>query len=135
MKQACLPNNNTRFDTTSVCYLAGWGNTVNTNDYHRSPILKEVQLNLVPISVCNSKAAYDGIIPTRFRCAGYAAGGRDGCYGDSGAPLQCYVQGTWTVAGVMSWGAGCGKPNRYGVYTDVQKLSSTFIKLVLKGRY
>jgi hypothetical protein len=38
------------------------------------------------------------------------------------------------VAGIMSWGAGCGKPNRYGVYTDVQHLWSTFIKLVLKGK-
>ena len=133
MKQACLPTSNTRFDTATSCYLAGWGNIVNTTNYTRSPVLKEVQLDLVPLSVCNSRAAYNGIIPRTFRCAGYAEGGRDGCYGDSGAPLQCYVQGRWTVAGLMSWGVGCGTPNSYGVYTNVQNLWSTFIKPVLKG--
>ena len=133
VKQACLPTNNTRFDPATSCYLAGWGNIVNTKDYSRSSILREVQLDLVPFSVCNSRAAYNGTIPKTFRCAGYSAGGRDGCYGDSGAPLQCCVQGRWTVAGLMSWGDGCGKPNRYGVYTDVQNLWSTFIKPVLKG--
>ena len=134
MKQACLPTNRTKFDSTTLCYLAGWGNTENIIGYHRSQTLREVQLQLVPLGVCNNKTAYNGIIPRRFRCAGYANGGRDGCYGDSGAPLQCNVQGRWTVAGIMSWGAGCGKPNRYGVYTDVQHLWSTFIKLVLKGK-
>ena len=134
VKQACLPSNNTTFSSTTLCYLAGWGNTVNTSNYHRSKILREVQLNLVSNKVCNDISCYNGSIPARFRCAGFPGGGKDGCYGDSGAPLQCNIQGRWTVAGLMSWGSGCGQANRYGVYTDVQVLWNSFIKPVLDGR-
>lgn len=129
-----MPSINTTFPSTTLCYLAGWGNTVNTSKYHRSKILREVQLNLVSNKVCNDISCYNGSIPARFRCAGFPGGGKDGCYGDSGAPLQCNIQGRWTVAGVMSWGSGCGKANRYGVYTDVQVLWNSFIKPVLDGR-
>ena len=133
VKAACLPSNTTTFDSSTLCYLAGWGNTVNTSDYHRSPILREVRLQIVPSKDCNNSTAYNGIIPKRFVCAGYSKGGKDGCYGDSGAPLTCNIQGRWTVVGIMSWGAGCGKPNRYGVYSNVQLLWNEFIKPVLKG--
>lgn len=133
VKPACMPKNTTVFLANASCYLTGWGNTANTDHYNRSTVLRKVQLKFVSLHDCNSKAAYNGIIPERFRCAGYATGGMDGCYGDSGAPLQCYVGEKWTVAGLMSWGMECGKPNHYGVYTDVQKFSSTFIQPVLEG--
>lgn len=107
---------------------------MNTNNYNRSKVLREVQLNLVSQDVCNDVSYYNGSIPARFRCAGFHQGGKDGCYGDSGAPLQCNIQGRWTVAGLMSWGSGCGKANSYGVYTDVQVLWNSFIKPVLDGR-
>ena len=45
----------------------------------------------------------------------------DTCQGDSGGPLMYYSQDQqlWILAGVTSYGRGCGLPDSAGVYTRV----------------
>ena len=47
-------------------------------------------------------------------CAG--EGGKDACQGDSGGPLTC---GDTILCGIVSFGAGCARPESPGVYAKV----------------
>nr|XP_046237794.1 coagulation factor X [Scatophagus argus] len=60
-------------------------------------------------------------ISTRMFCAGYDEIAKDACQGDSGGPHVTRYRGTYFITGIVSWGEGCARKGKYGVYTQVSK--------------
>jgi hypothetical protein len=100
-----------------VARILGWGALVEDGDYPE--ILQEAEVPVVSLAVANATAAYDGELTGNMLPAGYSAGGVDSCQGDSGGPLVVVdpVDNMWLLAGITSYGSGCGNPNAYGIYT------------------
>ena len=100
----------------------GWGLTAEGTEV--SNILRQVTVQIVSNQVCNGLSAYSGAITDRMVCAGFSEGGKDSCQGDSGGPLIVPDgQGGYFQAGIVSWGEGCGRPNKFGVYTRVSTIA------------
>ena len=100
--------------------VIGWGDT--TNGRGNFPTrLQDVELPVVDLAVANASAAYEGTLTENMLAAGFAAGGKDSCSGDSGGPLMVPspLAPGWMQAGVVSFGAGCALPDVYGIYTRI----------------
>lgn len=107
-------------DSDALCFILGWGKRKNTHIFG-TDTLHEVQVPLVSHKQCQKVFDYD-IMQTQL-CAGYRHGRKDSCAGDSGGPLLCpkTVSGVtrWYLVGITSYGEGCGRPGKYGIYTKV----------------
>jgi len=121
----CLPENDNLL-VGEVGTVTGWGRL---SEYGQiSPVLREVQLPIISNSKCMRMYRSSGQnewIPNIFVCAGTSTGGQDSCEGDSGGPLVVKGKnGRWQLAGIISWGIGCGDRNRPGVYTRISEFRS-----------
>ncbi|XP_061448592.1 transmembrane protease serine 13 isoform X2 [Rhineura floridana] len=123
VRPACLPMSGQTFLPGRTCFITGFGK-INENEENTSPKLREAEVKIIDYRLCNSQHVYDSYLTPRMMCAGYLRGGRDSCQGDSGGPLVCQDSNHWYLAGVTSWGTGCGQRNKPGVYTQVTKLLS-----------
>ncbi len=111
--------------------VAGWG-TLRSNG-ETPDILNKVDVPLWPSESCNkiySPFGYD--VSDRMLCAGLEAGGKDSCQGDSGGPLIIKTEEKVLLAGIVSWGMGCGEPNYPGVYAKVNAVTE-WIKQTMAG--
>ena len=97
--------------------VTGWGFTRENGTVVRD--LRYVDVKMVDRDFCNAPLSYNGLITDNMICAGVDAGGKDSCQGDSGGPLVVYDGNTPRLAGIVSWGRGCAKPRKFGVYTRV----------------
>lgn len=119
VRPVCLAKSD--FDAGTNCYVTGWGYT--SEDGNIAQILQQAKVPLVSRETCQE--GYDDLgykISTRMRCAGYSEGKIDACQGDSGGPLVCVRNDKWYLMGVISWGQGCARKGRYGVYADMMDL-------------
>ncbi|KAM8962459.1 serine protease 33-like [Pelodytes ibericus] len=120
----CLPAPGVQFPKGLLCWVTGWGNIKYGVTLPSPRTLQEVQVPLIDSQVCDylyhtqsGILQNQTIISNSMICAGYQTGGKDSCQGDSGGPLVCAQKGQWFLAGIVSFGEGCGQVNRPGVYT------------------
>ena len=137
----CLPEEDEDFGGDNG-WATGWGDTEQGED--GSPdILREVNVPLKTTEKCGkdfSETLYDdgGLfklgatyrVKEFFICAektsGFHEEKRDTCQGDSGGPFSVQrADGRFVLAGITSWGEGCGNG---GYYTKVSKVVEDFIK-------
>jgi secreted trypsin-like serine protease len=103
--------------------IAGWG--ANREGGAQQRYLLKATVPFVSDATCNGSSMYAGqVIAAEEICAGYAAGGIDTCQGDSGGPMFRQGASGWIQVGIVSWGDGCARPNKPGVYTQVSYFSS-----------
>eukprot|EP00118_Oscarella_pearsei_P026045 m.309288 g.309288 ORF g.309288 m.309288 type:complete len:577 (+) comp45997_c0_seq1:262-1992(+) len=126
---ACLPEGDCEAaysgGGTKKCFVIGWGKT---SERAQTPSCQLLRVNL-PIErtgKCNSSNFHNGSLTDRMFCAGRR--GKDACSGDSGSQFSCPKadgqvcpngREAFQICGMVSWGIGCGRLNKPGVYTRV----------------
>jgi secreted trypsin-like serine protease len=122
---ATLPIAKTTAFDTGTFTIAGWGSATEGGAQQR--YLRKATVPFVSDATCNSSAMYGGdVIASNEICAGYVAGGVDTCQGDSGGPMfRRDSANAWIQVGIVSWGEGCARPNKPGVYTQVSFFAAT----------
>ncbi|KAI4885884.1 hypothetical protein NFI96_032829, partial [Prochilodus magdalenae] len=131
---ACLPTFGKNFPHGTECWTSGFGTVVEGAE-SGSVDLMGVAVSIIDMWVCNSSDVYRGRISVNMMCAGDMQGGRDSCQGDSGGPLVCQESDQrWYLAGVTSWGTGCGRKQRPGVYSRVTSLLPWIHSMMQKER-
>jgi len=112
--------------TNTKALVSGWGTT--SEGGQTSIALKIVDLKTKGLASCNDSQAYDGRISDKMLCAGPGgAAPADSCQGDSGGPL--FSEATPKVQfGVVSWGEGCARAGKYGVYASGPALRDWILK-------
>ena len=112
LREAVDPNNSTQVRVTGWGVVAEGGSVVS--------LLRTVEVPFVSRNpTCNDPRSYRGQITEDMICAGRQGGGIDSCQGDSGGPATVGVGSERRLAGIVSWGEGCARPFKYGVYTRV----------------
>uniref|UniRef100_A0A3B5QSP6 ST14 transmembrane serine protease matriptase b n=1 Tax=Xiphophorus maculatus TaxID=8083 RepID=A0A3B5QSP6_XIPMA len=114
----CLPSASHHFPAGQEAWITGWGATAEGGA--GTTVLQKARVRIINSTVCRSLLRDS--LSDRMLCAGVLGGGVDACQGDSGGPLAVTdPSGRVFVAGVVSWGEGCGLRNKPGVYTRVTR--------------
>jgi trypsin len=101
---------------TTMETIAGFGATEEGGDLPDT--LQKAQVPVTTDAYCAD--AYDSFEAISQICAGYPEGGVDTCQGDSGGPMfGRTAAGALRVVGATSYGEGCARPGRPGVYARV----------------
>jgi len=120
------------------CVISGWGFT-NFTQRILPEVLQKLDVKVWPHAKCFASWIKDGIqegglrIQKQMIClSGIEGEGHGACYGDSGGPLQCRVNGHYTLAGVASFGKYCGAVDPPSVYARVSAERAWIDRIILK---
>lgn len=103
--------------------ITGWGKTDPAlSNRYGTRLLQKVEVPIISNKECEMWHRWKGInlrIYPEMMCAGYEGGRKDACVGDSGGPLIVYLDGRWTLVGIISAGFGCAQWRQPGIYHSV----------------
>ncbi|XP_067872539.1 transmembrane protease serine 9 isoform X2 [Heterodontus francisci] len=117
IQPVCLPSPTHVFPSGKNCTITGWG-SLSENNGSLPIILQKATVHIFNQSECVKLYSYP--VTPQMICAGFVTGKVDACQGDSGGPMVCEESpGKWFLAGIVSWGEGCARPNKPGIYTRV----------------
>ncbi|CAL8129091.1 unnamed protein product [Orchesella dallaii] len=120
----CLPPANT-FDEFGLdgknFTVAGWG-FADEKAKGSTRLLQKLDMPYIDWPTC--KTFYVKHLTERMICAGFLDGIKDACTGDSGGPLVHQLENKqfWQM-GVVSWGDGCARAKKPGVYAQVTEMA------------
>ncbi|XP_042342637.1 transmembrane protease serine 4a isoform X2 [Plectropomus leopardus] len=130
-KPVCLPPKAFDLPAKASVFVTGWGYLEENGKV--SPSLQEASISLIDRAKCSSPTVYGNSITPRMICAGLLEGGVDACQGDSGGPLVYFTSSKWHLVGVVSWGVGCARERRPGVYCNVEQMLNWIYTVVEKN--
>ncbi|XP_044533681.1 serine protease 33-like [Gracilinanus agilis] len=133
----CLPAIEDQIIEGNLCWVTGWG-WIGENQPLLPPFtLQELEVPLISTQTCDyyyhqesTVSPLQPIILFDMICAGFPEGQKDACQGDSGGPLVCNINEVWFQAGIVSWGEGCAKKYKPGVYTNVIVYKNWILSIV-----
>ncbi|XP_011504072.1 PREDICTED: serine proteinase stubble [Ceratosolen solmsi marchali] len=116
----CLPARGVSHTAGKRCTVTGYGYMGEAGPI---PLrVREAEIPIVSDAECirkvNAVTEKIFILPASSFCAG-GEQGNDACQGDGGGPLVCQDDGFYELAGLVSWGFGCGRVDVPGVYVKV----------------
>ncbi|KAK6631387.1 hypothetical protein RUM44_005914 [Polyplax serrata] len=118
VRPACLAPSSDMYRPGTNCTVSGWG-SISAQSAGFARTLRRAYVPILEQSICRAPFVYGDSLSESMFCAGQLDGGIDSCQGDSGGPLMCQHEGKEFLFGITSWGHGCGRANKPGVYTNV----------------
>ncbi|CAL4106038.1 unnamed protein product, partial [Meganyctiphanes norvegica] len=109
----CLPVTSSDF-SNQLCTVTGWGKDDFSREGQFQRILQEVSVPVVGKQGCQkalrqTRLGKTFVLEESMMCAG-GEEYKDACKGDGGSPLVCpSSDGSYQLAGLVSWGIGCGE--------------------------
>ncbi|KAG2463268.1 PROC protein, partial [Polypterus senegalus] len=94
--------------------VTGWGKQ-HENAKNQSSALRYIKIRLASHEQCSTLMTSK--LTENMLCAGTLGEIKDACSGDSGGPMVTKYKNTWFLVGLVSWGEGCGRIDKLGVYT------------------
>ncbi|KAM6265390.1 urokinase-type plasminogen activator [Porphyrio hochstetteri] len=137
VRTVCLPEKDLTLQDDTRCEIAGYGKQ-DFYDIFYAQRLMSATVNLISQKKCKYQY-YDSVrVTDNMVCAGVNTWKTDACKGDSGGPMVCEHDGRMMLYGIVSWGDGCAKENKPGVYTRVTKyinwINSNMNTVIAKSR-
>lgn len=118
VRRICLPEAEMKLSENDSVVVTGWGALSMGGPFPL--VLQQAFLKIIDNKNCNAPYALSGLVSDTMLCAGFMSGDADACQNDSGGPLVYPdSRNIWHIIGIVSWGDGCAKKNKPGVYTRV----------------